>query len=377
MLDRGLLYWAACNRKHQVCLCLAMASVLVVYSAALAQQQLPDASTPTSTGVEITPAQRRFILQSVWQTRDLLRSAEVRNLSEDFSNAVQGGPANAETEYTAYFDARERRLRLDTSKGGELTQVIRRPEWMLFHPAGGGVISKYAPDFQTTWTGSGVLDVRIIGMSFRDAMFNLSLEDLHEKLSDERAEITQDETGKYLIVWRKSPTTPRGVHVVTRMWCDPKEDYAVTRMELATSSSGTFPSQPDVATATTYEQTEGLRLPVECEFSVRRNGKSEVVRKWRCQWVSVNTSLPEIIFTQDGLSAPGGTLVADARGVDPLVESIIKRDGIDDLPGGPAPGIGKTGFLNIRNSWVLIVNAAIVVFALVGLILSRRARHSA
>jgi hypothetical protein len=375
MFDRAPRYRAARNRKHQACFCIAIASVLMSYSAAMAQQR-PDASAPTSTGGEITPAQRRFILQSLWETRDLLRSGEVRILSEDYSSATQAPPGNPKTEYTAYFDARERRLRLDTLKGGELAQVVRRPEWMLFHPSRGGVISKFAPDFQAPWTEAGGLDVRIIGMSFRDAMFNVSLEALHEKLSDERAEITQDESGKYLIIWRKSPTTPRAVHVITRMWCDPKEDYAVTRMELATSSSGKFASQPDVATATTYEQIEGLRLPVECEFSVKRDGKLEAVRKWRCQWVSVNTSLPEVIFTHDGLSAPGGTLVADARGVDPLVESIIKRDGVDDLPGGPAPGIGKAGFLNIRNSWVLIVNAAIVVFALVGLILSRRARHS-
>jgi hypothetical protein len=86
----------------------------------------------------------------------------------------------------------------------------------------------------------------------------------------------------------------------------------------------------------------------------------------------------DVLFTAEGLDAPGGTLVVNKmRGDDTIVERVIPRDGVDDLPGGPTRLLNGEK-LGGRVGWgrtFLVANVTIVI-VLVVLLVIRRLRTS-
>lgn len=347
------------------------AVALIVVFLCTSSVLLASDSTSAVQGEEVSIPEGRYVVQSLWRSRELIRSGRVEIATQ--WNAE--GSVALPIDYTVWFDAAKDRLRVDRREDTAFWQTVRRPEWLLIHAANSAVISKEAPDFITPWPEAAVLDPRVPGLTQRDATCGLTLEILHGYFPDAEVVVRKIGEGKHVLTWTNHPNALKGMEVVTRIWTDEQKGSSPIRVEQVTGMNGRFPAQPDFITTTEYVSTSGIWLPSLCQFDVRRNGKSEATETWTFKWANVNEVIAEEIFTAEGLNAPGGTLIADSRQGDPIVEAIVPRDGVADLPGGRTKSLGADGLSASKDYLFLGINA-FAVLALTTLLIRRRMQRS-
>ncbi len=317
---------------------------------------------------ELSEKEARFVAQSLWHSRETIHSASVEaNVKWEGEDVL----SDKRTMYRFYCDFTNKRLRVDHKSEGGLWQTIKRPECVLVHPAHAAVISRYPPDFAIAWEEASLLDVRVLGITQIDAVWNGTLEDLHRSFSQGKPRVWRTSGGEYVIVWEEPSKQFPALTTVTRVWANEQYGFAPTRIEQTFGMNGRFPPQPEFVTESQYINHSGAFVPTLCEFNVIRNGAKQPKEIWNLEWQQVNTELPEKLFTPEGLDAPGGTLVADLRTGKPIIESEIPRDGIDDLPGGPPKLLGKTGLLGASRKWMLLLNGIVIVFLMAILLFKR------
>lgn len=99
-----------------------------------------------------------------------------------------------------------------------------------------------------------------------------------------------------------------------RLWLDRNRHYVPVRNEVIMCSLGEadgyqeIPNSPRTSVELTWAENGSLILPAVVKASDGRR-----VTDLAFEWKKVNTTIPEVAFTREGLGLPGSTLVVDER----------------------------------------------------------------
>jgi hypothetical protein len=355
----------------------------------LLDDSLPGGLVPQ--GAILSDSERDFVMKAFWHGRELLRSAifdaEVVVSVVDFDERKE----QQRLTYFVCFDNTGRRIRLDYENGERKWEVVRTPTATLVHEGSSGVIERRAPDEPYQWPEIQCVDVRVIGVANKNEIGQGYPGDaLQTSMSflsgDVKPVVVRNSQGLYVATWNFTRTLAGGhqFNLFRRIWIDEDLDYSPVRLEEIEWLDDRMPEGPQTVCTVEYESVNDTWVPGSCVFVTRDEAGvaddscTTTESSWAFHWDSANENVDDVLFTAEGLDAPGGTLVVNKmRGDDTIVERVIPRDGVDDLPGGPTRLLNGEK-LGGRVGWgrtFLVANVTIVI-VLVVLLVIRRLRTS-
>jgi hypothetical protein len=262
---------------------------------------------------------------------------------------------------TNTFDQGGEMARTDTETKDGPVHSITNADATYFMRGGTGTITHYSRygDESLHSPYPVPIDWRLLGVcsSLEIAM----RDDVHRfeaKVINAGANFAVADAGGYRFMSQfKAPTYT----MVRVMWIG--HDFLPMRAEVWTYINHAGKWRHESTTSVKRAVVNGATVPlVATTIDQRRNTSSSI----KCEWKSVDERVDPALFEVAGLGAPAGTVLADARGPVPTVESVLGSRNRTAPLGRP------------RDMWrtALIFINVLAVAAIAYLVWRRRARHA-